>query len=113
MESNVAVARLSALAQPNRLAVFRLLVRAGNEGISAGDIARSLNVAANTLSSQLNILSHAGLVTSTRDGRSIIYHAAFHAMADLMVYLVEDCCQGHADICVPISEITDRIACCG
>lgn len=106
MESIVAVDRLSALAQPNRLAVFRLLVKAGKQGLAAGEIARALDVAPNTLSAQLNILSNAGLVTSARDGRSIIYAADFKSMGDLLVYLVEDCCNGNPEICSPVAEVT-------
>ncbi|RKQ71596.1 ArsR family transcriptional regulator [Litorimonas taeanensis] len=112
MESKLAVQRLSALAQTGRLSVFRLLVKAGKEGLSAGEIAKALNVPANTLSAQLNILSSARLVTSIREGRSIIYTAQFDHMAELVVYLVEDCCQGHADVCEPLEHATKRINCC-
>lgn len=106
MELNDVVNRLSALAQPNRLAVFQLLVKAGKQGIAAGEIARTLDVAPNTLSAQLNVLSNAGLVTNVRDGRSIIYAADFKSMGDLLVYLVEDCCNGNSEICLPIAEAT-------
>ncbi|GAB5457345.1 MAG: helix-turn-helix transcriptional regulator [Henriciella sp.] len=106
MELSNAVRRLSALAQPNRLEVYRLLVKAGKQGIAAGDIARALDVAPNTLSAQLNILSNSGLVTSVREGRSIIYAADFKNMGDLLVYLVEDCCNGNPEICLPIAEAT-------
>ncbi|MGJ8563898.1 MAG: ArsR/SmtB family transcription factor [Alphaproteobacteria bacterium] len=112
MESKLAVRRLSALAQEGRLSVFRLLVRAGTGGLAAGDIAKALDVPANTLSAQLNILSAAELITSRRDGRSIIYSAQFENMGALMVYLVEDCCQGHEDVCQPLTDATSRIACC-
>lgn len=112
MKSTIAIRRLSALAQDARLSVFRLLVKAGHEGMAAGDIAKALDVPANTLSAQLNILSIAELISSRRDGRSIIYSAAFENMAELMVYLVEDCCQGHEDVCQPLTDATARIACC-
>ena len=112
MEQTIAVRRLSALAQPNRLSVFRLLVKAGKGGMPAGEISRTLNIAPNTLSAQLNVLSNAGLLRGIKDGRSIIYVVEFETMGELMVYLVEDCCQGHADVCVPIAEVTERIACC-
>jgi ArsR family transcriptional regulator, arsenate/arsenite/antimonite-responsive transcriptional repressor len=75
MESNTAVKRLSTLAQDSRLAVFRLLVKAGPAGIPAGEIARALEITPNTLSAQLTVLANAGLVTSRRDGRSINYAA--------------------------------------
>lgn len=112
MESKLAVRRLSALAQESRLSVFRLLVKAGKEGMAAGDIAKNLDVPANTLSAQLNILSIADLISSRRDGRSIIYSAEFENMGELMVYLVEDCCQGHVGVCQPLTDTTNRIACC-
>tara|TARA_R110001592_G_scaffold288141_2_gene557067 strand:+ start:1673 stop:2014 length:342 start_codon:yes stop_codon:yes gene_type:complete len=106
MESITAINRLSALAQTNRLAVFRLLIKAGKSGMAAGEIARALALAPNTLSAQLNILSNAGLITRVREGRSILYAADFQSMGDLLVYLVEDCCNGNPDICVPIAEAT-------
>jgi ArsR family transcriptional regulator, arsenate/arsenite/antimonite-responsive transcriptional repressor len=112
MELNDAVTRLSALAQESRLEVFRLLVRAGPEGLAAGDIARSLGVPPNTLSAQLNILSNAGLIASRREGRSVIYAVAFPAMGELLVYLTEDCCQGRAEICGPLAEVAAKQACC-
>jgi DNA-binding transcriptional ArsR family regulator len=112
MESDLAIRRLSALAQEGRLAVFRLLVKAGPEGLAAGDIARAVGAAPNTLSAQLAILAHAGLVASRREGRRIIYCAAFEAMGGLLAYLVEDCCQGRPEVCVPLSEAAARAACC-
>jgi DNA-binding transcriptional ArsR family regulator len=112
MESTLAVRRLSALAHDSRLEVFRLLVRAGRDGLPAGDIARGLDVPANTLSAQLSVLGNAGLVTSRRDGRSIIYTAAYDGMSDLLVYLMEDCCQGRPEICAPMAEAASRAACC-
>lgn len=112
MESPTAIERLSALAHESRLAVFRLLVKAGPEGLAAGDIARSLGVPANTLSAQLNLLSNARLVTSRRDGRSIIYAADYDRMSELLVYLMEDCCQGRPEVCAPLAEAAARNACC-
>lgn len=112
MELNVAVKRLSALAQDSRLAVFRLLVKAGPAGLAAGEIARALGVPANTLSSQLTVLANAGLATSRRDGRSIIYAAGFEPMSELLAYLMEDCCQGRPEVCAPLTEIAARAACC-
>ena len=113
MESNLAVQRLSALAQESRLAVFRLLIKAGPEGLAAGEIARALAITPNTLSAQLNILAHAGLVASRRDGRSIIYAADFDGMSTLLLYLMEDCCQGRPEVCAPLAEAASRTACCG
>jgi ArsR family transcriptional regulator len=104
MESNIAIKRLSALAQESRLAVFRLLIKAGPAGIPAGEIARTLAITPNTLSAQLTILANAGLVTGRRDGRSIIYVASYDSMGELLVYLMEDCCQGRPEICAPVTK---------
>src|SRR5665213_146684 len=112
MEANTAVKRLSALAQDSRLAVFRLLIKAGPSGVPAGEIARSLEITPNTLSAQLTILANAGLVTSRRDGRSIIYAAAYDNMSELLVYLMEDCCQGRPEVCAPLAQAASRAACC-
>jgi DNA-binding transcriptional ArsR family regulator len=103
MQLPVAVEALSALAQGSRLAVFRLLVRAGAEGMAAGDIAREIGALPNTLSSHLTILGHAGLVRARRDGRSIIYSADYDTMRGLLGFLVEDCCAGRPEICAPIA----------
>lgn len=105
METDVAVKRLSAIAQEARLEVFRLLVKAGPEGMAAGEIARELDVAANTMSAQLLVLSNAGLIRARREGRSIIYSIAFDAMRDLLVFLTEDCCGGRAEMCAPLTGI--------
>jgi len=112
MEANTAIKRLSALAQDSRLAVFRLLVKAGPAGIPAGEIVRGLEITPNTLSAQLTILANAGLVTSRRDGRSIIYAAGYDSMSELLVYLMEDCCQGRPEICAPMAAVASRAACC-
>lgn len=110
MEASEAVKRLSALAQEARLALFRLLVKAGPEGLAAGEIARRLESAANTTSAQLLVLSNAGLIRARRDGRSIIYAVDYPAMRDLLVFLTEDCCGGRAEICAPLAAIAER--CC-
>lgn len=105
-----AVDTLSALAHGHRLAVFRLLVKAGGEGLPAGEIAREIGVLPNTLSTHLTILGHAGLVTSRRDGRSVIYSADYEAMRQLLGFLVADCCGGRPEICAPLAEVAQ--ACC-
>ena len=112
MESASAVTALSALAHESRLAVFRLLVQTGPNGLAAGEIAKRLSVLPNTLSANLNLLSHAGLIASRREGRSIIYTAAFDRMAALMAFLAEDCCQGAPQICAPLAGVVSRAACC-
>lgn len=112
MESTLALRRLSALAQEARLDVFRLLVKAGPKGRAAGDIARALGVPANTLSAQLLVLSNAGLVRARRDGRSIIYAVDYEAMAELLVFLTEDCCRGRPEICAPLARVASGASRC-
>lgn len=104
METTAAVAALSALAHEGRLQIFRLLVRAGEPGMAAGEIARATSVLPNTLSSNLSILSAAGLVASRREGRSIIYTAAYDRMRQLLGFLMEDCCAGKPEICGDLLE---------
>jgi len=111
MQLPVAVDALSALAHGSRLAVFRLLVRAGAEGMPAGEIAREIGALPNTLSSHLTILGHAGLIRSRRDGRSIIYSADYETMRDLLGFLVDDCCGGRPEICAPILATADDRCC--
>ena len=92
MESKTAVAALSALAQENRLEVFRLLVQAGAPGLPAGQIADKLGIAAPTLSFHLAQLKHAGLVHQRREGRSLIYATNYDGMNALMGFLTDNCC---------------------
>src|SRR6478736_7241221 len=99
MEKIDAVAALAALAQDSRLDVFRLLVQAGPEGVSAGAVATALDLAPNTLTFHLDRLRTAGLVTVRRDGRSMIYAAQFETMNGLLGFLTENCCQGRP--CAP------------
>ncbi len=110
METTDAVKRLSALAQDARMDVFRLLVKAGPEGLAAGEIARTLNTPANTLSAQLLVLSNANLIKARRDGRSIIYAVDYVAMSDLLLFLTEDCCNGRPEVCAPLAAVANR--CC-
>lgn len=99
MNDDNAVSQLSALAQTTRFAVFRLLMRSAKDGMAAGDIAKQLGVPQNTLSAHLNILSNAQLIAARRDGRSMIYSVNLDRTRDLMSYLVNDCCDGHPEIC--------------
>ena len=103
MDGKRAVAALGALAQESRLAVFRLLVRRGPAGLAAGEISQRVGVPPTTLSFHLAQLSHAGLVTSRRDGRSILYAANYPGMQDLMGFLLENCCQEGAG-CAPAEQ---------
>jgi len=94
MEENNVVQALAALAQPVRLRVFRALVVAGPGGLTPGVIAEQLDVAAATLSFHLKELTHAHLISQERDGRNLIYRAAFDTMNDLLAYLTDHCCEG-------------------
>src|SRR6202161_1516835 len=94
-----AVAALAALAQDNRLDVFRLLVEAGPEGMPAGSVASALKLAPNTLTFHFDRLRDAGLVTVRRDGRSMIYAARYETMNGVLAFLTENCCQGMS--CAP------------
>jgi ArsR family transcriptional regulator, arsenate/arsenite/antimonite-responsive transcriptional repressor len=111
MDKSDAVDALAALAQPTRLDVFRMLVKAGPDGLSAGDVAETQGVPHNTMSTHLAILARAGLVASRRDGRSVIYSADIEGTRALMSFLVADCCDGHPDVCAPLLVIAER-ACC-
>src|ERR1700735_3507153 len=101
MKKQNAQMALAALAQDNRLDVYRLLVRAGSQGMSAGGVASALRLAPNTLTFHFDRLRTAGLVTVRRDGRSMIYTARFDTMNALLGYLTENCCQGAPESCAP------------
>lgn len=109
METTQAVRALAALAQESRLETFRLLVRAGTDGMPAGKIAEELGVPSATLSFHLKELSAAGLIGQQRKGRSIIYSLNVEAMQSLLSFLVEDCCQGQPELCEPAFAL---INCC-
>ena len=102
MEKIDVVAALAALAQDNRLEVFRLLVQAGPEGMPAGAVATALDLAPNTLTFHFDRLRMAGLVTVRRDGRSMIYAAQFEKMNALLSFLTDNCCGGAQ--CTPAAE---------
>src|SRR5438067_1556730 len=101
MKKPDALAALAALAQDNRLDVFRLLIEAGQQGLSAGAVADALKLAPNTLTFHFDRLRDAGLVTVRREGRSMIYAARYQTMNALIAYLTENCCQGRPGQCVP------------
>ena len=105
MEKEAALDCLAALGQETRLDVFRLLVKAGGEGLTAGAISEALDVRPNTLSPHLGVLSRSGLVTACRDGRSIIYSADLSAMQKLVTYLLQDCCGGRPELCAPLAGL--------
>jgi ArsR family transcriptional regulator, arsenate/arsenite/antimonite-responsive transcriptional repressor len=101
MKKHDALAALAALAQDNRLDVFRLLVRAGRDGVPAGSIASALKLAPNTLTFHLDRLRDADLVTVRREGRYMVYAARFETMNGLLTFLTENCCQGNPEQRLP------------
>jgi len=110
MESEQAILALAALAQSTRLDVFRLLVKQEPDGLAAGEIAKSLAVPQNTMSSHLAILSRAGLVTARRFSRSIVYRADLGVFHSVMLFMLRDCCDGRPEVCAPLIE--DLTPCC-
>src|SRR6185436_13090153 len=104
MEKHTAIAALAALAQDNRLDVFRLLVKAGHSGMAAGQVAKALGLPPNTLSFHFDRLRQAGLVAVRRESRSMIYTAQFDTMNALVDFLTENCCAGVSEDCGPSCE---------
>ncbi len=107
MNDDQAVSALSALAQEDRLAAFRLLVKAGPEGLASGEMAERLGIAPTRMSFHLAALERAGLTAARREGRRIIYSVSFSRMRSLLAFLSEDCCAGHPEIC-GVSELTSK-----
>ena len=110
MDLESSVATLSALAQPTRLEVFRMLVRSEPEGLAAGEIAKKLNVPHNTMSTHLAILERAELISSQRQSRSIVYRVDLTSVRSLIVYLLKDCCNGKPELCQLLLD--DLTPCC-
>jgi ArsR family transcriptional regulator, arsenate/arsenite/antimonite-responsive transcriptional repressor len=102
MEILKATEAFAAISQPTRLAVLRLLVKAGTDGMPAGDIGLALAVKANTMSANLAVLHRAGLVRSVREGRVIRYFADMEGIGSLVGFLLEDCCGGRPELCRPV-----------
>lgn len=111
MKKSTVIAALGALAQETRLDIFRMLVQRGPEGLPAGEIGSRLAQPSPTMSFHLNQLRFAGLITSRRESRSIIYTANFKAMNDLLGYLTENCCGGNPELCSPTVETTCESVC--
>ncbi len=99
MDHDIAVSRLAALGHGHRLTLFKHLTRAGAKGMTAGCLARACGLQPSAFSFHINQLQNAGLVTSWRRSRNIFYAVAIDEMRQLMVYLTEDCCDGHPEIC--------------
>jgi len=110
MDSQDAIAALSALAQPTRLDTFRLLVSREPEGVAAGELARLMAIPQNTMSTHLAILARAGLVRGERHSRSIIYRADLERFREVTLFLLKDCCGGRPEVCAPL--IADLTPCC-
>ena len=110
MDDIQAIDALSALAQPTRLAAFRLVVSREPDGLPAGELARLLAVPQNTMSTHLAILSRAGLISGERHSRSIIYRADLQRFRAVTFYLLNDCCGGRPELCAPL--IADLTPCC-
>ncbi|HEY0327615.1 MAG TPA: metalloregulator ArsR/SmtB family transcription factor [Rhodopseudomonas sp.] len=110
MDSEQVILALAALAQSTRLEVFRLLVKHEPQGLPAGEIARALAVPQNTMSSHLAILTRAGLVSSARHSRSIVYRAELPRFQSVALFLLQDCCGGRPEICAPL--IASLTPCC-
>ena len=110
MDNENLILSFAALAQSTRLDVFRLLVKAEPHGLLAGEIARSLAVPHNTMSSHLSILLRAGLVTAERNSRTITYRADLDQLRAATTFLLRDCCGGKPELCAPLIE--DLKPCC-
>ena len=104
MDISSAINSFSALSQETRLDVFRLMVKAGSKGMLAGDIADELSIKQNTMSANLSVLTQAGLLKKEREGRNIRYFADFNGLAQLLTFLMEDCCGGQPEMCKPFIE---------
>ncbi|MGH1352283.1 MAG: ArsR/SmtB family transcription factor [Methyloligellaceae bacterium] len=104
MDVKQAISAFSALSQETRVDVFRLLVKAGSEGMLSGEIGELLNVRQNTMSANLAVLLNAGLVRNERQGRKIRYYADFEGMRGLLGFLMEDCCGGNPELCKPVID---------
>ena len=110
MDEIDAVAVLSALAQATRLSSFRRLAEHEPDGIAAGALARVLGVPQNTLSNHLNVLSRAGLISGMRNSRSIIYRANVDRLNETTRFLLDRCCGGRPELCLPVHE--GELLCC-
>ncbi|AWN37939.1 ArsR/SmtB family transcription factor [Methylobacterium radiodurans] len=111
MDERQALAAFAALGQEHRLRIVRALVTAGPDGLAAGALAIEVGVASTNLSFHLKELSHAGLIASRREGKSIIYSAAYAGLSDLIAFLMRDCCQGRPEVCAPAVAALSACVC--
>jgi DNA-binding transcriptional ArsR family regulator len=109
MNTSEAVDAFSALSHETRLTVFKLLLKEGEQGLSAGVIARQLGVQPSTLTAHLQILKRSGLLQSTRQQQKIVYSADVQGTRNLLRFLTQECCQGHPEIC---SDLFDSVKLC-
>lgn len=110
IEEAQALDAFAALSQATRLQMVRALVVAGPEGMAAGAVGDAVGASSSSASFHLSHLERAGLVTSRRESRSIIYAASYDGLSGLVEFLMRDCCQGHPDVCAPAAEIA--VSCC-
>jgi ArsR family transcriptional regulator len=110
MDTSNAIDVFAALAQATRLEAFRLIVEHEPHGLPAGEVARRLEVPQNTMSTHLAVLSRAGLITSERHGRSIVFRAEMDRVRDVASFLVSDCCGGRPELCEPL--VAEFTPCC-
>ncbi len=104
MDDSKAIEALTALAQATRLSVFRQLVAAHPDAVPAGEIARRCAVPHNTMSNHLAVLARAGLLSVSRESRSMLYRADLEGFRELVAFLTRDCCRGRPEICAPLFE---------
>lgn len=110
IEDAQALDAFAALSQQTRLQMVRALVVAGPDGMAAGAVGEAVGASSSNASFHLAHLERAGLVVSRRAARSIIYSASYEALSGLVQFLMQDCCQGHPEICAPAAEVA--AACC-
>ena len=102
MDTNQAIEAFSALAHETRLAVFKLLIKKGEQGLSAGKIAKEINVQPSTLTAHLHILKRSGLLQSVRQQQKIFYSVNIQNTQELIQFLTQECCSGNPEICIEL-----------
>lgn len=113
MNEATAISAFSALASEPRIRIVRALVKAAPNGLAAGDLAEAIGAPASSTSFHLSALERAGLLTSRRESRSIVYQASLHSIRELVLFLLEDCCGGQPDICSSVIAGIEASRSCG